>query len=257
MPLLLMLVLLCTTTAVQARTVYRCVRGGIVSLATAPEPGSRCLAEYLDDDAVKVPNLWGALGVVKGTLYERQQDGRTVYSTRNLPGSRPVLSFTVITPRREPAHAGLGRAGKPQLDRYPAQFRTAAKKHGIDDAWLRAIAHVESGFDAKAVSPKGAQGVMQLMPETAREYGVADSFSPVQSIDGGARHLHQLLRRYHGDLTLAAAAYNAGVGAVTRYRGVPPYRETRDYIAKVQALHASYRMALERGATPTRSRAAP
>ena len=86
MPLLLMLVLLCTTTAVQARTVYRCVRGGIVSLATAPEPGSRCLAEYLDDDAVKVPNLWGALGVVKGTLYERQQDGRTVYSTRNLPG---------------------------------------------------------------------------------------------------------------------------------------------------------------------------
>lgn len=241
---------------VHARTVYRCVRDGSVSLATAPEPGSRCVAKHIEDDAVKLPNLWGSLGVINGTLYERQQDGRTVYGTRKLPGSTPVLAFTVATPPGEPAHAGLGKVGKPQLDRYPAQFRTAAKKHGIDDAWLRAIAHVESGFDTKAESPKGARGVMQLMPETAREYGVADAFSPVQSIDAGARHLHGLLRRYRGDLTLAAAAYNAGIGAVTRYRGVPPYRETRDYIAKVQALHASYRLALEPG-VPGRGRAAP
>lgn len=253
----LLLVLLCSATAVQARTVYRCVRDGTVSLATAPEPGSRCVAKHIDDDAVKLPNLWGALGVVNGTLYEREQDGKTVYGTRRLPGSTPVLSFTVATPAGEPAHAGLGKVGAPQVDRYPAQFRTAAKKHGIDDAWLRAIAHVESGFDARAVSPKGAQGVMQLMPETAREYGVADAFSPMQSIDAGARHLHGLLHRYRGDLTLAAAAYNAGVGAVTRYRGVPPYRETRDYIAKVQALHAGYRRALARGAAPDRGRAAP
>jgi soluble lytic murein transglycosylase-like protein len=169
----------------------------------------------------------------------------------------PVLAFTVATPPGEPAHAGLGKVGAPQVDRYPAQFRAAARKHGLDDAWLRAIAHVESGFDAKAISPKGAQGVMQLMPQTAREYGVADTFSPVQSIDAGARHLHGLLRRYGGDLTLAAAAYNAGVGAVARYRGVPPYQETRDYIAKVQALHAGYRLALARDAAPTRGRAAP
>lgn len=253
----LALVLLCGASTAHARTVYRCVRDGVVSLATAPEPGSRCLAQYIDDDAVRVPNLWGALGRVSGTLYQRQQDGRTVYSTRRLPGSIPVLAFTVDTPPSESAHTGLGKVGKPQLDRYPSQFRNAAKKHGIDDAWLRAIAHVESGFDAKAVSPKGAQGVMQLMPETARDYGVADAFSPVQSIDAGARHLHGLLRRYRGDLTLAAAAYNAGVGAVTRYRGVPPYRETRDYIAKVQALHASYRLAMERKATPVSARAAP
>jgi len=254
---LVLVVLLCSATAVEARTVYRCVRDGTVSLATAPEPGSRCVAKHIDDDAVKLPNLWGALGVVNGTLYERQQDGKTVYGTRKLPGSIPVLSFTVATPPGEPAHAGLGKVGAPQVDRYPAQFRTAAKKHGIDDAWLRAIAHVESGFDAKAVSPKGAQGVMQLMPETAREYGVADAFSPMQSIDAGAQHLHWLVRRYRGDLTLAAAAYNAGVGAVTRYRGVPPYRETQDYIAKVQALHASYRLALARTAPPGRGRAAP
>ncbi len=83
------------------------------------------------------------------------------------------------------------------------------------------------------------------MPATARDYGVTDPHSPAQSIDAGARHLSQLLRRYRGDLILAAAAYNAGVGVVTRYGGVPPYRETRDYVAKVQALHARYRAALQ------------
>lgn len=241
----------------QARTVYRCLRDGSVSLATAPEPGSRCVQKHIQDDAVKLPNLWGSLGVVNGTLYEREQDGVRVYGTRKLPGSTPVLSFTVVTPRGERAHAGLGAVGQPQLDRYATQFQSAARKHDVEDAWLRAIAHAESGFDARAVSPKGAQGVMQLMPETARSYGVTDAYSPVQSIDAGARHLHALLRRYGGDFTLAAAAYNAGVGAVARFGGVPPYRETRNYIAKVQALHASYRSALERGMAPAAGAAAP
>jgi soluble lytic murein transglycosylase-like protein len=86
---------------------------------------------------------------------------------------------------------------------------------------------------------------MQLMPATARSYGVTDAYSPAQSIEAGAKHLRSLLRRYHGDLTLAAAAYNAGVGAVARFGGVPPYRETRAYIAKIQALHAGYRRALK------------
>ncbi|GAB3348007.1 hypothetical protein GCM10027430_08280 [Lysobacter tyrosinilyticus] len=255
--MVLTLALLCGATAAEARTVYRCMRDGIISLATAPEPGSRCLAQYIQDDAVRVPNLWGALGRVNGTLYQRQQDGRTVYSTRNLPGSIPILSFTVNTPAREPAHIGMGRVGKPRLDRYAAQFRRAAKKHNVDDAWLRAIAHAESGFDAKAVSPKGAQGVMQLMPETARSYGVTDAFSAGQSIDAGARHLQVLLRRYRGDFTLATAAYNAGIGAVARFGGVPPYRETQAYIAKVEALRASYRSALVSGNVATNGRTAP
>jgi len=254
---LLVVTLFSGAATAHARTVYRCVRNGSVSLATAPEPGSRCVAKHIDDDAVKLPNLWGALGVVNGTLYEREQDGRAVYSTRKLPGSTPVLSFTVTTPPGEPAHAGLGQIGKPQLDRYASQFRSAAKKHGVDDAWLRAIAHVESGFDANAISPKGAQGVMQLMPETARAYGVTDARSAAQSIDAGARHLHGLLRRYRGDFTLASAAYNAGVGAVTRFGGVPPYRETQAYIAKVQALHARYRRAIAAGNVAASGRTAP
>ncbi len=245
--LLLALALCSLTETAQARTVYRCVRDGTVSLATAPEPGSRCQAREIDDNAVKLPNLWGELGVINGNLYERQQDGKTVYSTRNLPGSVRVMGFTVQTPPGEPAHPGLGRVGKPQLDKFPAQFRSAAKAHGLDDAWLRAIAHAESGFDPRAVSSKGAQGVMQLMPQTAKEYGVADPFSSSESIDAGARHLKSLLKRYQGDLTLAAAAYNAGIGTVARYGGVPPYRETQEYIAKVQALHQRYRLALGTG----------
>ena len=233
-----------------ARTVYRCMRDGTVSLSTAPEPGSKCVAKHIEDDAAKVPNLWGNLGVVKGTLYERQQDGKTVYGTRKLPGSVPVLAFTVQTPPGSPAHEGLGRLGPPQLNRYASEFRIAAKKTGVEDAMLRAFAHAESGFDAKATSSKGAQGVMQLMPEVAREYAVHDPYSPSQSIDGGARHLKLLLRRYKGDLDLVAAAYNAGIGSVTQYKGVPPYRETIDYVAKVQALYERYRTALAKGRSP-------
>ena len=236
--------LLLVAAQVQARTVYRCVRDGSVSLASAPEPGSRCVARTLDDNAAAIPNLWGALGVVHGTLYEREQDGKTVYSTRNLPGSTRVLGFTVRTPPGSPAHVGLGTLGTPRLDRYAAQFRAASKATGVEDAWLRAIAHAESGFDPRALSPKGAQGVMQLMPAVAREYGVHDPFASDQSIRAGARHLRTLMRRYRNDFTLVAAAYNAGIGAVSRFGGVPPYAETQAYVAKVEALHERYRAAL-------------
>lgn len=243
-PVLLMAALLAMAPAVAARTVYRCVRDGTVSLATAPEPGSQCVARQIDDNAVQAPNLWGEMGVFSGTLYEREQDGRLVYSTRNLPGSRVYLKFTVHTPPGEPAHAGLGTVGKPQLDRHAKLFRAAARATGVDDAWLRAIAHAESGFDATAVSPKGAQGVMQLMPDVATEYGVTDPFAPGQSIDAGARYMKSLLRRYRGDRALAAAAYNAGIGTVARHGGVPPYEETRVYIDKVLTLYARYREAM-------------
>ncbi|WP_345293701.1 lytic transglycosylase domain-containing protein [Luteimonas vadosa] len=228
----------------QARTIYRCVRDGTVSLSTAPEPGSRCEARQVDDNAVESPNLWGDFGVFSGTLYEREQDGTLVYGTRALPGSRVYLKFTVTTPPGEPAHAGLGRVGRPRLEPHASEFRAAAKAAGIEDAWLRAVAHAESGFDARALSAKGAMGVMQLMPDVAAQYGVADPFSARQSIRAGARHLRALLTRYKGDHTLAAAAYNAGIGAVTRHGGVPPYRETSEYIAKVRALHARYREAM-------------
>ena len=238
------LVLAAVTLDVHARSVWRCVRDGSVSLSTAAEPGSKCVEKQLADDAAALPNLWGALGTFHGTLYRREQNGRVVYGTRELPGSIKLQQFTVATPASSPAHSGLGPVGKPQTAVYRSEFAAAAKKTGVDEALLRAIAHAESAFAANAVSSKGAKGVMQLMPEVIGDYGVGDPFSARQSIYAGAKYLKSLELLYGGDGMLAAAAYNAGPGAVTQYGGVPPYAETRQYVEKVGALYASYRQAM-------------
>jgi hypothetical protein len=109
----------------------------------------------------------------------------------------------------------------------------AARRHGLDPALVLAVVGVESAFRPDAVSPKGAQGLMQLMPATAVSLGVANPFDAAANLDGGAKHLQSLVERYHGDLKKALAAYNAGAGAVDRHGGVPPYAETRAYVGKV------------------------
>ena len=109
----------------------------------------------------------------------------------------------------------------------------AADRHGLDRALLAAVAKVESNFDAFAVSPRGACGLLQLMPATARRFEVKNVFDPAQNIEGGARYLRWLIDRFDGRLDLALAGYNAGEGAVDRHRGIPPYRETTGYVIKV------------------------
>ncbi len=109
----------------------------------------------------------------------------------------------------------------------------AGEAHRIDEDLLASVVRAESGGQTHAVSRTGARGLMQLMPGTAAAVGVADAFAPEQNVDGGAAYLDRLLVRYHEDMALALAAYNAGPGAVDRYRGVPPYAETRAYVAKV------------------------
>ena len=109
----------------------------------------------------------------------------------------------------------------------------AGMAHRIDEDLLASVVRAESGGQTPAVSRTGARGLMQLMPGTAAAVGVADAFAPEQNVDGGAAYLDRLLVRYHDDIALALAAYNAGPGAVDRYHGVPPYRETRAYVAKV------------------------
>jgi soluble lytic murein transglycosylase-like protein len=108
-----------------------------------------------------------------------------------------------------------------------------ARRHGLDPNLVLAVVAVESGFEPGAVSNKGAQGLMQLMPATARELGVANALDPAQNLDGGTRYLRMLVAQYGGDLGKALAAYNAGPGAVKRHGGVPPYRETHHYIDRV------------------------
>lgn len=111
--------------------------------------------------------------------------------------------------------------------------RAAAERYGLDPDLVLAVVAVESNYEARAVSKKGAQGLMQLMPATALDLGVADALDPATNLDGGARYLQALLRLYRGDLRKALAAYNAGPGSVARHGGVPPYRETQEYVRKV------------------------
>ena len=127
-------------------------------------------------------------------------------------------------------HRGLDSA---TLDRLVA---ASARAHAVSAKLIRAVIATESHGDPSAVSHAGAQGIMQLMPGTSLQYGVVNPFDPTQNIEGGTRYLHDLLHRYHGKVRLALAAYNAGPGAVDAARGIPPFAETRAYVARVVAL---------------------
>jgi soluble lytic murein transglycosylase-like protein len=116
---------------------------------------------------------------------------------------------------------------------YNDAIAEAAARYDLDPNLIRAIIRAESAFNPFAVSSAGAQGLMQLMPDVAEELDVLDPFDPRQNILGGARYLRWLLDRHDGNLSLAVASYNAGPGAVQRYKGIPPYRETRDYVRKI------------------------
>jgi soluble lytic murein transglycosylase-like protein len=126
------------------------------------------------------------------------------------------------------------------LTAYADTIRAASVEYGVDEAFLRAIIHAESAFNPRALSLKGAQGLMQLMPGTASDMGVLDAFNSDQNIRGGARYLSLLLHDFSGSERLAAAAYNAGPGAVQRYKGVPPYAETQVYVERVATLRKRY-----------------
>jgi soluble lytic murein transglycosylase-like protein len=136
---------------------------------------------------------------------------------------------------------GRGAGLQAQPSAFDGLIQEAAERNGLDSALLKAVVHAESGFSASAVSRSGAKGLMQLMDATARGLGVTDSFDPVQNIEGGARFLRQMLDRYGGDVVTALAAYNAGPGAVDRWNGVPPYKETQAYIPRVLGLRDQYR----------------
>jgi len=139
---------------------------------------------------------------------------------------------TGAPPATSPAAPRIAQSPGPYRD----LIRAAAARHDLAPELVESVIRVESNFEARAVSPKGARGLMQLMPATAAKLGVRNAFDGRQNIEGGVRHLRHLVDRYGGNLALALAAYNAGVEAVGRYGGIPPYPETQAYVARVLRL---------------------
>ena len=138
-----------------------------------------------------------------------------------------------------PAHAYM--PSQAEIARYSSIVEIAARTYGVDKALVHAVISAESGYNAQAVSRTGARGLMQLMPETARRYGVRNSMDPVDNINGGVKYLHDLLTMFKGDMKLAVAAYNAGENAVIRYGlRVPPYAETLGYVPKVLEFYRKF-----------------
>lgn len=131
------------------------------------------------------------------------------------------------------------------LTQYHRAIESAATLYNVNPAFIRAIIHAESHFNIKAVSKQGAQGLMQLMPTTAQALGVTNPFIAKQNIHGGVKHLAHLLNKYQGDNRLAAAAYNAGEGAIKKYSGVPPFAETKAYVERVDILYRRYQNAIK------------
>jgi len=202
--------------------------------------GLRSVAEDDGQPSVLTRHLLGfavlLITVIPGYLLTRPGGVPTLTSEAEADTDAAAVAAAVVDesvdeePVAEPAEEPKPRLTMTDIH---AHIKQVALRHGISPLLVAAIIEAESEFNPRAVSRKGARGLMQLMPATASSLSVRDSFDPYENIDGGVRHLRRLLDRFHGNIPLAVAAYNAGEQTVINYRGVPPYRETRRYVAKI------------------------
>lgn len=186
-------------------------------------------------------------------------DADGTVSLSNVPADARY-AVLIAAPQPAAGATSVARAGKPGPGlagkaRYERMVDEVSRAYGLESALLHAVISVESSYNPKAVSNKGAAGLMQLMPGTARRYGVTDAFDPAQNVGGGARYLRDLLAMFDSDVSLALAAFNAGENAVMKYgRRIPPYRETLRYVPRVLDYYRRYQAASDR---PDYSAASP
>ena len=183
--------------------------------------------------AVAVAMGFAAVPDADAQIYTRRNEHGVVEAT-NVPTER---GYQLTYPGKGTLiHSAAWRLRPNYNGEFDHHIAAASALHGVSTQLVRAVIQVESDFDSLARSSKGAQGLMQLMPDTARQLGVSNAFDPRQNIFAGVRYLRVLLDMFGGDVSLATAAYNAGATAVQRYNGVPPFKETRGYVAKIQGL---------------------
>jgi soluble lytic murein transglycosylase len=164
-------------------------------------------------------------------MYKDKDGVLTFTNVPNHNGYKRIL-------REGPAGFGGGSAANAAFDEL---IRSASGRYNVDPDLIRAVIKTESDFKTNARSNKGAMGLMQLMPDTARLHNVNDAYDPNENVEGGVRHLRMLLERYQGNLELSLAAYNAGASAVEKHGGIPPYNETREYVRKVLRFYDTFR----------------
>ena len=157
-----------------------------------------------------------------GTLTQKKVEAKPITSNIFVDEPATIPTLSNISKTSEKSHI------KDLISRI-------SKKHGVDEKLVNAVIKQESGYNPKAKSSAGAQGLMQLMPQTAKSLGVSDPYNPAQNVDGGVRYLKSMMEKYNGNLVLALAAYNAGPGNVDKYDGVPPFRETENYVKNILA----------------------
>jgi soluble lytic murein transglycosylase-like protein len=196
--------------------------------------------------------LSGATGSVRADIYRcKRSDGTQHYTNIREPGRRCQLVVRSSKKSRAKASAknnGATTKSKSSTPKDPTRYRRydgligeAARLYELPEPFIRAVMRVESDFNPTVVSRAGAMGLMQLMPTTARSMGVSDPFDARQNILGGARYLRILANRFKGDLVLTVAAYNAGEGAIEKFNGIPPYKETQRYVRRVLKHYYAYR----------------